>query len=85
MNIAFTKILKINERLWEFNFRKLPGLYPSYHVDLTSEKGSRIMFSIYRSAEGVWRTTSHKLPLWIASAESLIGETIEEAEKEIVS
>jgi hypothetical protein len=85
MNIAFSKIIKINERLWEFNFRRLPGEYPSYHADVTNEKGIRILFSIYKSAGGTWRATSNKLPLWIASAEDFIGENIEESEKEIMS
>ena len=85
MNIAFSKILKINDRLWEFNFRRLPGEYSSYYADVTNEHGTRIPFSIYKSADGTWRATSNKLPLWIASAESLIGETIEEAEREIMS
>jgi hypothetical protein len=42
------------------------------------------MFSMYRSADGIWRATSNKLPLWITASESLIGEHIEESEAALV-
>ena len=84
MNIAFSKILKINERNWEFNFRKLPADYLSYHVDVTDDKGGRILFSMHKPAGGSWRATSNKLPIWIAASESLIGETIEDSEAAFV-
>lgn len=80
MNTAFSKILKINERNWEFNFRKRQADYLSYHVDVTDDKGRRILFSMPKPANGIWRATSHKLPLWIAASEHLIGETIENNE-----
>jgi hypothetical protein len=80
MNIAFSKIIKIQGRNCEFNFRKLPADYTSYHVDVTDDKGGRIMFSMYKSADGIWRTTSNRLPLWISASESLIGAQIEESE-----
>ena len=84
MNIAFSRIIRINDRNWEFNFRKLPADYSSYHVDVTDEKGGRILFSMYKAADGTWRATSNKLPLWIAGAESLIGEQIEVGEASFV-
>lgn len=84
MNIAFSKIIKINNRLWEFNFRKLRCEFPSYHADVTNEQGTRILFSIYKSTDGKWLATSNQLPLWIGSSEDLIGEVIEESEKEIM-
>jgi hypothetical protein len=84
MNIAFSKIIKINERNWEFNFRKLPADYLSYHVDVTDDKGGRIQFSMYKSANGIWRATSNRLPLWITASEILIGEHIEESEAAFV-
>jgi hypothetical protein len=84
MNIAFSKIIKINERNREFNFRKLPADYLSYHADVTDDKGGRILFSMHKSADGIWRATSNKLPLWIAASEGLIGEHIEEGEAAFV-
>lgn len=77
MNIAFSKIIKLQERLWEFNFRKLPADYLSFYGDVTDERGTRIAFSIYQAADGVWRLTGQRLPLWISGAESLIGQVIE--------
>lgn len=80
MNIAFSKLLKIKDRQWEFNFRKIPASYSSYHVDVTDEKGGRILFSMIKPVDGPWRATSHKLPLWIGEAEAAIGAAIEEGE-----
>jgi hypothetical protein len=84
MNIAFSKIIKIDERNREFNFRKLPADYLSYHVDVTDDRGGRILFSMYKSADGVWRATSNRLPLWIAASESLLGGHIEESEAALI-
>jgi hypothetical protein len=85
MNIAFSKIIKINNRLWEFNFRKLTRKDPSYHVDVTNEYGTRILLSLYKSSEGIWLATSNEIPQWIRGAVAIIGETIEKSEKEIMS
>ena len=78
MNIAFTKIIRLKERQWEFNFRKLPGDQQNFHADVTDAKGDRIQFSIYKDAHGVWRTTGIKLPLWIADGDKLLGDAIEQ-------
>lgn len=80
MNIAFSKIIKADGRNREFNFRKLPADYPSYHVDVTDDKGGRIIFSMHKSANGTWRMTANRLPLWISAFEAMIGEQIEEGE-----
>ena len=84
MNIAFTKIIRLGTRLWEFNFRKLPGDHQNFHADVTDAKGDRIQFSMHKNAHGVWRTTGNKLPLWIADGEQTLGTAIEEGMSEVV-
>ena len=53
------------------------GDYGSYYVDVNDDKGNRIIFSMYRDANGNWKTSAQKLPLWIHNAELLLGEAIE--------
>ncbi|MEO8583310.1 MAG: hypothetical protein ABI415_05910 [Flavitalea sp.] len=77
-NIAFSRIVRLSDRQWEFNFRKLPGDMPNFHVDVTDAKGDRIQFSMYKDAHGRWHTTGRSLPLWIANEEEVLGATIEE-------
>jgi hypothetical protein len=79
MNIYFSKIIKAGERQREFNFRKLPGEESSgYHVDVTDDRGNRLIFSMYRNVDGHWKTTAQKLPLWIHNSEEILGSAIEE-------
>jgi hypothetical protein len=80
MNIYFSKVIKAGERQREFNFRQLPGAddVPRYHVDVTDDKGVRLMFSMFRDAAGKWRTSAQKLPIWIHNAELILGSAIEE-------
>ena len=78
MNIYFSKVIKAGERQREFNFRQLMnGDDGSYHVDVNDDKGNRIIFSMYRDANGKWKTSAQKLPLWIHNAELLLSEAIE--------
>jgi len=84
MNIAFTKLIRLGSRQWEFNFRKLPGDHQNFHGDVTDAKGERIQFSIHKDAHGVWRTTGMKLPLWIADGDQSLGLAIEEGLSEAV-
>lgn len=86
MNIYFSKIIKVNDKQREFNFRKLPGdNQQSYHVDVTDDKGSRLIFSMYKDASGCWRTSAQSLPLWIHNAEEILGSVIEQESKDIIS
>jgi hypothetical protein len=79
MNIYFSKVIKAGERQREFNFRRLSSADDaSYYVDVNDDKGNRIIFSMYRDAEGKWKTSAQKLPLWIHNAENILGEVIEE-------
>ena len=86
MNIYFSKIIKVGDKQREFNFRKLPGdTQISYHVDVTDEKGSRLIFNMFKDASGRWHTSAQTLPIWIHNAEEILGSVIEEESKDFIS
>jgi hypothetical protein len=78
MNIAFSKILKINGRQWEFNFRKLPSASENFHVDVTDERGRRVFFQLTREDSGHWHTSASQVPAWIQQSEDMLGTVIDE-------
>lgn len=79
MNIYFSKIIKVADRLREFNFRQLSsGDDLRYHVDVTDERGNRLIFNMYKDSTSHWKTASQKLPLWVHNAEELLGSAIDE-------
>ena len=79
MSTYFSKIIKAGQRQREFNFRRLSsGPEPRYHVDVNDDKGNRLIFSLVKDAEGVWKTTGTDLPDWVYSAESALSSSIEE-------
>jgi hypothetical protein len=75
-NIAFSTILRLGERQWEFNFRKLPGEEALFHADVTDTKGNRLVFTMYRDPSGAWRASGTNLPLWITAGEEALGKAI---------
>lgn len=80
-NIAFTKLVKAADRLREYNFRRLPSTSDElFHVDVSDDRGNRIIFKMQRDASGSWRIleTDTVLPAWIVSSESRLHEVIEE-------
>jgi hypothetical protein len=79
MSTYFSKVIKAGERQREFNFRQLSaGADMKYHVDVPDDKGNRIVFHMYKDAEGQWKTSASVLPLWIHNAESILSEAIME-------
>jgi hypothetical protein len=79
MSTYFSKIIKTEDRNREFNFRQLAnGTDVRYSIDVPDEKGNRITFSMYRNAEGNWKTSAQILPIWIHNAETALGIAIEE-------
>lgn len=78
-NIHFTKLVKTNERLREFNFRMLPGTSNNMlHVDVPDDRGNRIIFKMQRQENNIWKIVETGLPLWIAGNETLLNEAIAE-------
>ena len=79
MSIYFSKIIKTGERQREFNFRRLSNASDaSYTVDVHDERGNRIVFSMYKNAEGNWKTAAQNLPIWIHNAETVLADAITE-------
>lgn len=77
-NIQFSKLIKANGRLKEFNFRKIndhkEGLFT---VDVVDERDSRIFFNIQK-IDNNWEIVKTPLPQWILENEAAFNEVIEE-------
>lgn len=77
-NIQFTKLLKVEGRLREFNFRKLGGVNEGiFTVDVVDDRGNRILFRMQKE-EGTWKILPQSLPRWIMDTEAQLHDQIEE-------
>ncbi len=77
-NIQFSKLIKVNGRLREFNFRKSNSSQEGFFtVDVIDERGGRIYFNMEKT-EGAWKVTGSKIPDWVISNEPVYNEIIEE-------
>ena len=77
-NIQFTRTIKSDNRLREFNFRKLGGLQEGvFTIDVVDDRGNRIMFKMQK-ADNVWKIVNQSLPDWIIKSEKTFHELIEE-------
>jgi len=78
-NIAFTKLVKCDDRQREYNFRKLPSTDGSlFHVDVSDDRGNRIIFKMQKEQGGQWTIIDPTLPQWIKNAEPQLHDVIEE-------
>jgi len=78
-NIQFSKLIKTDGRLREFNFRKVNGLVEElFTVDVSDDRGNRIMFKMRKEGND-WLILSEKpIPDWIWSNNIPFKEAIEE-------
>ena len=77
-NIQFTKLIKVNGRLKEFNFRKPNGKQEGlFTVDVIDENARRIIFSMEKK-DNIWKITNTQLPAWVIDKEDSFNEIIEE-------
>jgi len=77
-NIQFTRILKAEGRMREFNFRKPNALEEApCTVDVSDDRGHRIIFSMQKQ-ENSWKITPQALPTWILQMESTLDKLIQE-------
>lgn len=82
-NIQFTRLLKVNGRLREFNFRKLGGANEGFFtVDVSDDRGNRIIFRVQKETDTWKLVLSQPLPAWILEKEANFHELIEEELKE---
>ena len=76
--VQFTRLVKAEGQLREFNFRKLKtdGL-PLFTVNVCNERGDRIIFEMQKN-DADWKINSSEIPKWILQSESNIGAVIED-------
>lgn len=86
MSTYFSKLIKAGDRLREFNFRQTNLNDASrYSVDVPDDKGNRIMFSIYKNANGEWKVSAQLMPMWVHNAEAELALAIEENKEEQIT
>jgi hypothetical protein len=77
-NVQFSKLIKAEGRLREFNFRKTgTGSDEKCSVDTVDDRGNRIIFSMFKEG-GAWKLSSTLLPKWICQYEVQLNDAIEE-------
>ncbi len=82
-NIQFTRLIKCDGKLKEFNFRKPNGKQEGlFTVDVIDAKVSSIIFNM-DMLENTWKITNNELPQWILDNELAFHEIIEEEFKSI--
>ncbi len=80
-NIQFTKLIKINGQLREFNFRKSNATHEGFFsVDVSDDRGNRIMFSM-EVKDGQWIIMTPGLPKWVSEQEAIFSNIIIEEMK----
>jgi len=77
-NDQFSRLIKAEGRLREFNFRKTgSGNEERCSVDTVDDRGNRIIFAMFREG-GAWKLSSTLLPKWICQYEEQLNEAIED-------
>jgi len=77
-NIQFSKLIKAEGRLREFNFRKTgTGIDEKCSVDTVDDRGNRIIFTMLKEG-GSWKLGSTLLPKWIIQYEVQLSDAIED-------
>ncbi len=80
--IQFTRLVKADGRLREFNFRKVKSPDEElFDVNVCNDRGDRILFSMQKK-EDAWRIIPGQLPQWILQNENSLDESIK---KELVN
>jgi hypothetical protein len=77
-NIQFTKVLKADGRMREFNFRKPNGRDQApCTVDVSDDRGHRIIFTMEKD-DNNWKIVPKALPNWVMQLENTLDKLIEE-------
>ena len=82
-NIQFTRLVRADGRLREFNFRKFRGEGGEwlFSIDVADDRGNRIIFRMQKEDQG-WKIIPGKWPAWITNNEAIFNELIEEELKQ---
>jgi hypothetical protein len=77
--LQFTKLIKANDRVREFNFTR-PSLVADsiFRVDVSDDRGNRIIFNLRKEDNNQWKITEQDLPKWIYEIETELQNAIEE-------
>ncbi|MBZ5856468.1 hypothetical protein [Flavihumibacter profundi] len=77
-NIQFTRLIKADGRLREFNFRKMTHLQETlFSIDVVDDRGNRIMFRMQRH-DTDWQIIPQPIPAWIQQQEKVLSDMIKE-------
>lgn len=77
-NIQFTRLIKADGRLREFNFRKMLLLQDTlFSIDVVDDRGNRIMFRMGKTDSG-WQIIPQPLPTWVTEQEKVLSDMIQE-------
>jgi hypothetical protein len=78
-NIQFTRLVKAEGRLREFNFRKFNGAEGEllFSIDVVDDRGNRIVFRMHKDGNG-WKILPGQYPSWIIANENSFNDIIEE-------
>jgi len=77
-NIQFTKLLKADGCLREFNFRKTANEGKTiFNIDVTDDRSNRIIFNMQKQ-DDLWKIQTQQLPSWITKSETNLHELIEQ-------
>jgi hypothetical protein len=82
VNITFSKLVKIEGRQWEVNFRKLPASPHQFHADTATLQGDRIQFNLYKDGSSGWQISGRDIPVWFTDARDKLGNAIERGMEE---
>ncbi len=77
-NIQFTRLIKADGRLREFNFRKMTLLQETlFSIDVVDDRGNRVMFRM-RKEDNEWVIIAQPLPAWVQEQEKVLSDMIKE-------
>ena len=72
-NIHFTLLIRVNNKLCEFNFRKRQD--NSYDGDTSDDRGNRFYFKVMPGGEH-WILQGNNLPKWITDNVNIIIDSL---------
>jgi hypothetical protein len=75
--VQFSKLLKLEGRVREFNFLKLTNVSnPTFTIDVSDERGKRYIF-LFSQEGSEWKISGEDLPHWIMDSADLLRLEIE--------